>query len=128
MSLEGINKGLMIDMITYYLVREQQTEEAKALFFLPHFNYPFLWFGIQTVEKISNREVPTSFKVMGCSHSPKEQRAQQHKMYGSVHLGRQQYDMIGSFDWAERISEAQFETYYEMAGLPLLELDSTEHL
>jgi hypothetical protein len=118
----------MIDMITYYLVRDQKTEEAKAIFFLSHFDHPFLWFGIQTVEKISNREVPTSFKVMGCSHSAKEQRAQQHKMYGFVHLSEHQYDMIGSFDWAERISEAQFETYHEMAGLPLLELDSTEHL
>ncbi len=111
--------------MTYYLLRNGRTEEAEALFSSLCFIHPFLWFGIQTVEEISNKPVPTSFNIMGSSNSPRE-NAQNHWRYGSFEISEHQYGMIGSFDWAEKISEAQFETYHEIANLPILDLKLKE--
>lgn len=108
-------------LTSHYLLRDHKTEEAKAVFSIPGFCHPFIWFGIQTLVKWDIGNVPSSFRVIGCPNPPVSALTQTHKVYGTVVVSEDYYNVIGSFDWAENINKAQFETYQEMAGLAEIE-------
>lgn len=114
----------MIHVIHYLLRDSSKDDEAVALFSLtPLHNDPFIWFGIETVTDLHGIS-PSVFKLLGCDSPPTASKAGMHYNHGNfIELSRRY--PIQSFSWAERISEAEFETYHEIANLPILDLRMT---